>query len=234
MQQVTETIIYKEIKQAILKRKLRPNTQLVEDVLAESFGVSRTLIRQALRRLSYEKIVNIVPNKGSFVACPSIEEAEQIINVRRALEIESARLVCKTITDQQINQLEKIINEERNFALAGNKFDSLQLALDFHIEMAEFTRNSYLYRYIEELASLVYVIVTFYGAENLFCGYEDHEEILNAIKQRDKQKTVNLTIKHFNKFDPTDLDNGPQYSISLQEIFKKNNHAAKSKKGRPV
>ena len=114
MEQVTETQICKEIKQAIMQRKLRPNTQLIEEVLAESFGVSRTLIRQALRRLAYEKIVRIVPNKGSFVACPTTEEAKEICEVRTALEVESTRLACQKITDEQITLIALLVEEEKS------------------------------------------------------------------------------------------------------------------------
>lgn len=220
MEQASETLIYKEIKQAILQRKLRPNTQLVEDVLAESFGVSRTIIRQALRRLSYEKIVTIIPNKGSFVACPTVEEAKQIFKVRKVLEIESTRLACNIISDEQLSQIFMIIDDERNATLSGNKFDSLQLSIDFHLRMAEFTGNSYLYRYLEELTSLVYVIVTFYGAENLFCGCEEHTEILEAIKQKNEDLAVNLTIKHFDKFDSMIFYN-ENYALPIHEIFSK-------------
>lgn len=221
MDQLSETFICKEIKQAIVQRKLRPNTQLVEEVLAESFGVSRTLIRQALRRLSYEKLVKIIPNKGSFVACPTIEEAKQIFQVRTALEIESTRIACQVITDEQISQIAALIEEEHNSALAGNRFESLQLSIDFHLKIAEFAGNSFLYRYLEELTSLVYVIVTFYGAENLFCGDKDHQDILEAIKQRNQDLAVNLTIEHFRKFDSVKFDN-ELFALPIQEIFKRN------------
>lgn len=211
MEQLTETQICKEIKQAIMQRKLRPNTQLIEEVLAESFGVSRTLIRQALRRLAYEKIVRIIPNKGSFVACPTTEEAKEIFEVRTALEIQCIRMACQILTEEQIAQIALIIEEEKKAALAGNKFDSLQLSIDFHLKMAEFVGNSYLYRYLEELTSLVYVMVTFYGAENLFCGYEDHLKILEAVKLRDEDLASSLMLKHFGKFDPVVFENEPYF-----------------------
>jgi len=218
MEEVSETKIYNEIKQAILQRRLRPNTQLVEDVLAESFGVSRTIIRQALRKLSYEKIVTIIPNKGAFVACPNAEAAKQIFAVREMLETGSTRLLCQTVTEGQISQIASIIEEEQKAFLARSKFNSLQLSLEFHLKIAEFTGNSYLYRYLEELASLVYVIVTFYGAEDLFCGSDEHSKILEAIKLRDDELAVKLTIKHFRKFDSMVFDNG---TYPLQEIFRK-------------
>lgn len=194
-----------------MQRKLRPNTQLIEEVLAESFGVSRTLIRQALRRLAYEKIVRIIPNKGSFVACPTTEEAKEIFEVRTALEIQCVRMACHVLTGEQIAQIALNIEEEKKAALAGNKFDSLQLSIDFHLKMAEFVGNSYLYRYLEELTSLVYVMVTFYGAEDLFCGYEDHLEILEAVEQRDEERAVGLMSKHFNKFDLVAFENEPYF-----------------------
>lgn len=220
MEQTSENQIYKEIKQAILQRKLRPNTQLVEEDLAESFGVSRTLIRQALRRLSYEKIVTMIPNKGAFVACPTVEEARQIFEIRQMLEVATIALACRNITDDQIRQIKSLIDDERDASLKGDKFGSLQLSIDFHLRIAEVTGNSYLCRYLEELTSLVYVIVTFYGAEDLFCGYEEHYEILEAIKQRDESLAAKLMDKHFTKFDTVVFSN-ETYSLPIQEIFKR-------------
>lgn len=221
MEQLTETQICKEIKQAIMQRKLRPNTQLIEEVLAESFGVSRTLIRQALRRLAYEKIVKIIPNKGSFVACPTTKEAKEIFEVRRALEIECIRMACPILTEEQIAEIESLVQEEKKAALVGNKFDSLQLSIDFHLKIADFVGNSYLYRYLEELTSLVYVFVTFYGADNLFCGYVEHQNILEAIKKRDEKLAVELMTKHFRKFDPVEFDNEPEF-LPIEQVFKRN------------
>ncbi len=98
MLQANEIEIYKAIKDAIIQQKLRPNMQLVEEVLADSFGVSRTPVRNVLRRLASEKLVTVIPYKGTFVACPSIHEAKEVFEMRRVLEAGAIRKVCRTLS----------------------------------------------------------------------------------------------------------------------------------------
>ena len=74
-----EREIYRDIKLAITQHKLLPNSQLVEDALAEAFEVSRTPIRNVLRRLEMEKLVTVIPYRGAFVSCPSVDEAREVL-----------------------------------------------------------------------------------------------------------------------------------------------------------
>lgn len=214
-----EQTIYNGIKQAILEHKLRPNTQLVEDALAETFKVSRTPVRQALRKLAYENLVKIIPNKGAFVNCPTIEEAKDIIEVRETLEAGAVRLLCGKITEQQINELTAIVEEERKASLANDKFGSLKLSLGFHLKIGELTGNSYYYRYLEELTSLVFVIVTFYGAEETFSGWQAHMELIDIIKEKDPDKAEKFMIDHLEKV-ASGINFNDSFTISIEELFK--------------
>ena len=75
---LTEDSIYAELYNAILERRLSPKTKLGENLLAEHYGVSRTIVRQVLLRLSHDRLVKLEPNRGAFVASLSLEEAKQI------------------------------------------------------------------------------------------------------------------------------------------------------------
>lgn len=220
MQQKNETVIYTSIKQAIIEHKLPPNTQLVEDVLAESFGVSRTLVRQALRRLSYEKLVKIIPHKGAFVACPTVEEAKQIFEIREVLEAAATRQACRNATEEQIEQIAALIRQERNANLKDDAFESLRLSLNFHLKIAELTHNSYYQRYLEELTSLIYVIVSFYGTKKIFCGCDEHEELLNLIKEGKEDLAEKFMIEHLREVNKG-INFNETFSLSLGDIFKK-------------
>lgn len=213
-----EQIIYDSIKQAVRQRKLRPNTQLVEDVLAESFKVSRTLVRQALRRLAYEGLVKIIPYKGAFVACPGIEEAKHIMEIRGALEAAAVRQTCRNITEEQIQELEAMVEEEHKAHLVGDKFNSLELSLGFHLKIAEFTGNSYYYRYLEELTSLVNIIVTFYGSEKTFCGCDDHLELVSLIRQREEDLAAKFMIDHLQEV-VAGINLQEDFSTTIEELF---------------
>ena len=75
--------VHKDLYKAIIDHRIAPGTPLQEDALAQAFGISRTLIRKALQRLAHERLVELVPNKGAFVAKPSAEEARHVFEARR-------------------------------------------------------------------------------------------------------------------------------------------------------
>ena len=85
--------VYSALKRAILEQALKPGVKLPEDAIGEQFGVSRTLVREALVRLSGEGLIDLRANKGASVAQPSLEEGRSIFAVRQALE----RLVMETL-----------------------------------------------------------------------------------------------------------------------------------------
>ena len=104
--------IYDALRRAILEQALRPGMKLPEDTIGEQFGVSRTLVREALKRLAVEGLVELKPNKGASVAYPTLDEARDVFEVRRTLE----RLVVQSLAGRlsvvQIATLEHHIRRE--------------------------------------------------------------------------------------------------------------------------
>ncbi len=90
----TEDVIYTELYNAILERRLPPETKLGENLLAEHYGVSRTIIRQGLQRLAHDRLVKLEPNRGAFVGSLSLQEAKQIYEAWRS-QPEMGRLLLK-------------------------------------------------------------------------------------------------------------------------------------------
>ncbi|MGL5010262.1 MAG: GntR family transcriptional regulator, partial [Paracoccaceae bacterium] len=78
--------VHTKLRQAILEQRLKPGTRLPEDSIGEGFGTSRTIAREALGRLAMEGLVDLVPNRGAFVANPSLDEGRDIFLVRKGLE----------------------------------------------------------------------------------------------------------------------------------------------------
>ncbi|MFC7394793.1 GntR family transcriptional regulator [Scopulibacillus cellulosilyticus] len=228
MNLVNETEIYKAIKSAIIQQKVRPNTQLVEEVLAESFGVSRTPVRNALRRLAFEKLVTIIPHKGTFVSAPSVEDAKEVFEMRRLLETAAIRQGCSYFTEGQFRELKQLLDDEHRAHEEGDFFAALQISGDFHLKIAELTRNSYLYRYLEELVSLTYVIIAFYGYRHLTsCSSHEHDQILEAMKKRDVEIAVDLISDHLTKIEMSlDFTENIAASMSLTDIFSIKSHSS--------
>ena len=84
------------LTRAIVEHRLQPGSKLAEQKLADHFGVSRTLVRQALFQLAQNRLVRMEPARGAFVAAPSTDEARQVFAVRRMLETEMTRAGRRT------------------------------------------------------------------------------------------------------------------------------------------
>lgn len=216
-----ELAIYNKIKEAIIQQKLRPNMQLVEKEIAESFGVSRTPVRNVLRRLSYERLVKIIENKGAFVTSSSVEEAKEVFEMRRILEAEVVQKACRFCTEEQLLELEKMVEEEHKVHHQMEFSESIQLSGDFHLKIAEMTGNSYFYQYLEDLVSLTHVIISIYGRnqeQKVACLH--HRHIFEAVKKRDEDLAEKLAIEHLNEMeDNLHFSERLQLPVNLSEIF---------------
>ncbi|MEC2076637.1 GntR family transcriptional regulator [Metabacillus fastidiosus] len=216
-----ESEIYKQIKQAIIHQKLRPNTQLVEKEIAETFGVSRTPVRNVLRRLSYERLVKIIENKGAFVACSSVEEAKEVFEMRRILEAQAVRRACRLSTKEQIDELEKMVQHELKIYKDLDYIEAIQMSGDFHLKVAELAGNTYFYKYLEDLINLTYVIISIYGRgneEKSTCLH--HLHIFDAIKQRDEDLAERLATEHLQEIEENlHFNEELQIPASFSEIF---------------
>jgi DNA-binding transcriptional regulator YhcF (GntR family) len=120
--------IAEAITLAIVERRLMPGTKLVEQQIADVFSVSRTVVRQALNRLSRDRLVTLEPARGAFVATPSVEEARQVFEVRRLVEGGMVRRLAAVITEAQAAQLHAHLAQERQ-ALARSDVSGRTAAL---------------------------------------------------------------------------------------------------------
>ncbi|TYP73343.1 GntR family transcriptional regulator [Paenibacillus methanolicus] len=213
-----EQEIYREIKLAITQHKLLPNTQLIEDALAEAFRVSRTPIRNVLRRLAMEKLVTVIPYRGSFVSCPSVEDARAVFEMRRVIEPSMVRKVCAAASTEQIAQLRELLREEHQASHAGDVVGALDVTVDFHLKLAELAHNSYYYTFLEELISLTSVIIALYGTNQAFC--RDHEELVEAIMLKDGNLAARVMTDHLLQIERSlDFSIATGSVANLSEIF---------------
>ncbi|MCL1472222.1 GntR family transcriptional regulator [Argonema antarcticum A004/B2] len=192
----TEDFIYTELYNAILERRLPPETKLGENLLAEHYGVSRTIIRQVLMRLSHDRLVKLEPNRGAFVATLSLAEAKQIYEAWRLTEAAIVRDVTKTITKKQIAVLQALVAEER---LACEQQDLpwlTRLSAQFHLQLADLCTNKYLGRFLKELVPQT-SLAFFYEVRNMpICTKDEHSEILDYIASGDVEAAVAAAMRH--------------------------------------
>ena len=182
---------------AIVEHRLHPGTKLAEQKLADHFGVSRTLVRQALFQLAQKRLIRMEPARGAFVATPSSDEARQVFAVRRMLEAEMTRNFVRHVTPAQVKALNDHVAQEKAAVSSGDVPGRTDLLGDFHVRMAELMNNQVLAQMLGELISRCALITLMYqsthAAEH---SAEEHAEIIKAIAAKDEDLAVRLMDEH--------------------------------------
>ncbi len=197
METSTTDAIVQALTKAIVDHRLHPGTKLAEQKLADHFGVSRTLVRQALFQLSQNRLIRLEPARGAFVAAPSVEEARQVFAVRRMLEAEMTRNFVREATPARIKALKAHVQREKA-SLSGNDASSrVELLGDFHVRMAELMGNQVLAQLLNELISRCALITLMYQSQKAAeHSHEEHAEIVKALSQGDAELAVRLMNEH--------------------------------------
>ena len=194
--------VYMELRGKILSRELKPAQRLLEVKIANEMGVSRTPVREALRRLANEGLVKIVPNSGARVASPSSHEMDNSYSVREYLENMSVELACRTGMDKRtLERLDGLVRDGDAAYDAGDVDAFLAANNDFHCIIAEAGKNYVLSEYVDNIIQRTNVYIYFYSkfieAENKSSG--EHRAILRAIAQRDRIGAQELMKQHLER-----------------------------------
>lgn len=214
--------IYEEMLTAILEQRLAPGTKLSEDTLGEIFGVSRSIIRIVLQQLAHERIVQIQPNRGAFVAEPSHEEAREVLQARRLIEEGVIRLAVNKHTDTEIRDLREMVAQEQKSLDRGNHKTWVRQSGDFHLKLAAIAGNQTLSAYVKELVSRNSLIIVQYQKGNLSaCSCDEHSEIIDAIDARDEDKAAALMLAHLQACEDQLNLNGGEPKSDLYAVFSK-------------
>ena len=197
MEPSTTSMIVEAITRAIVEHRLQPGSKLAEQKLADHFGVSRTLVRQALFQLAQNRLVRMEPARGAFVAAPTVEEARQVFQVRRMLETEMTREFVRSVTPARIRALKEHMARERAAVDNQDAAGGIELLGDFHVRMAELCGNEVLAQILRDLVSRSSLISLMYQREGAALhSQEEHVEIVRALAARDEKKAVRLMQEH--------------------------------------
>ena len=193
---ITHSIV-EALTRAIVEHRLLPGAKLAEQKLANHFGVSRTLVRQALFQLSQNRLIRLVPARGAFVAAPSVEEAKQVFAVRRMLETQMVSEFVGNITPAKIQSLKAHIQQEREAVAKEDVSGRTELLGDFHVHMAGLMGNQVLAQMLGELISRCALITLMYQSRSeAQHSTDEHEEIVLALEAKDARKAVQLMSEH--------------------------------------
>lgn len=219
-----EIHVYNHIKAAILSRKLAPGKQLVENSISSTLGVSRTPIRNAIKKLSLEGLVDIFPNRGAFVTSPCKDEIIQAYELRAKLEYLAASIAMDFMDENDFLMIKKIIEEER-LGLTQNKNseDYVKLNKAFHIAITKKCNNKFLNEFIEKLINQTNIYLILYdeyfeNPEQEPFSPEEHTYIVTLMENKDKDGLKIALENHF-QHSIKSLDIRNSGYKELDEIF---------------
>ena len=185
-----------ELRRLILTGRHKPGDRLVEDKLSTELGVSRVPVREALRTLAAEGLVDIPPRRGASVAALSSGVARDLVEVRATLEGLNARLAARHHEPAIIAELQQVLTEGNRAAQEGNVDDLVRLNGAFHDKLAEAGRNGVLWdimRTLRERTSLVFARNTAARSQD---DWDEHSRILAAVIDGDEELAALLATRH--------------------------------------
>jgi DNA-binding GntR family transcriptional regulator len=191
--------VAQELRRSILTNHRKPGDRLVEDRLSEELGVSRVPIREALRALAAEGLVDVQARRGASVAEITPEMARDLVEVRATLEGLNARLAARHHEPGIIAKLREVLDEGNGAAKSRNVDDLVRLNGEFHDGLAEAGRNSILWdimRMLRERTSLVFAANTARRAEQ---DWREHSAILAAVIDGDEELASMLATRHVHR-----------------------------------
>ena len=191
-------VVFNTLRNAILTGELSPGERLMEIKLADKLGVSRTPIREAIRKLELEGLVVNTPRKGAEVANISAEDLRDVLEVRRSLEVLAISLACEKKTDETLALLYENIDAFKHSIDAEATSDIASVDVTFHDIIYKATGNNRLIQILNNISEQMYRYRFEYikNKESWNRLVEEHMNIYEAIKNRDKDLAVKSILLH--------------------------------------
>ncbi|MDU4892540.1 MAG: GntR family transcriptional regulator [Clostridium sp.] len=191
-------LVLGELRNAIFMGYIKPGDRLVETTIANSMGISRTPVREALRQLESEGLAINMPRKGTVVKGICVEDAREIYEIREVLEGLAARGACLHISRMEIRELRQIIRDmdqciknkdEETYSYVHNRFN--RIIIDSSKNKRLIDQMESIYEYLKSLRR-----ISLLTEERKFEALKEHIEIVNAIENGDEDEAEKLTRLH--------------------------------------
>jgi GntR family transcriptional regulator, rspAB operon transcriptional repressor len=193
---------YEQLRRMIVTLELEPGTAVDERTLMEHLEIGRTPLREAIQRLAHEGLITHTPRRGSWVSPLSFTELQHVIDARRMLEVECARLAAINISPLEIEQLREQVLASSDAVRGGDAEASVFVDQVFHRQIACGTGNRYLVRMIEQLQHelLRYWYVSSMRVGNLGPIVDHHLTLIEAIASGDTDTAAEEMDQHVTMF----------------------------------
>ena len=189
-------VVSEQIRSRILDGTLKPGERLVEDRLSAELGVSRVPVREALRGLSAEGLVTLLPHRGATVIEVTPESVAELVEVRALLEGLNARLAAQRHDPELVGQLEDTLRRGNQAAKTGTAEELAHLNAEFHERLAVASRNAVLSEVMRGLRERTSIAFAINGRTRAREDWDEHAGILAAVIAGDAELAALLATRH--------------------------------------
>lgn len=189
--------VYNALAKRIIKRRLRAGTRLVENEMAEDFGISRIPIREALNRLAQDGLIELTPRKGARVKHLKIQDVEEVYDLRRILESFAIEKAATSIKKEELNQIKRLLKKN-----SGSSEKRLEYFLDsdlrLHSLFINCCNNSRLIKILKNLHNFInsFRILDAQYEERIRQAHQEHKDIVKALVEKDARRAKSLIEEH--------------------------------------
>ncbi|RJF95308.1 GntR family transcriptional regulator [Noviherbaspirillum saxi] len=192
-----EERMYFEIYDAIMEHRLPAGTKLTEQALSEIYDLARHNVRKVLIKLAADGLVDLEPNRGAYIASPTEQEAQDMFELRQTLEQLVMQKVAQSATAADFARLRRMIDDERDAYMQGNRPLWIRLSADFHIELAKLGGNLLLVDMLRRLVSRTTLLIsTTETTGQQPCSFDEHLAVVDALEKKDQQGAQHEMARH--------------------------------------
>lgn len=198
-------VVVDNIRQAIISGEFPAGMRLMELQLAEEMGVSRTPVREAIRKMELEGLVVMIPRRGAYVADISIKDINEVYEIRTALDVLAAGLAAERIDDDEIKEMKQLLDADKPLVAAKDYPKIIENDTAFHDVIYKASRNK---RCMNIISNLREQITAIRGRSMPYPGrletmLKEHENIYEAIAQRSVDKAQKAVRTHMENAERT-------------------------------
>ena len=191
-------VIFNTLRDAIVSGELKPGERLMEVSLAEKMGVSRTPVREAVRKLEMEGLEKMTPRKGTHVAELSVKDIIDVLEIRAALDKLATKLAAERISKDELRRLETIHRQYIASLEKENLAAAIKKDVEFHEAIYNASGNKKLVNVAGNLREQIYRFRVIYmkGFSNAEDVLKEHEQILKSISEGNCEEAGKLAEEH--------------------------------------
>ncbi|MDH6261787.1 GntR family transcriptional regulator [Bradyrhizobium sp. BR13661] len=187
--------------QAVFEQRVPPGARLTEEALAETFGVSRTVIRQVIARLVQDGILIKQATGATNVAAPTRSETKKMLTVRHMIEPEIVRSLATRSGSLSFDALKSHLDKEDQARAARDRATLVRLVGEFHLMLAQMTDNPILIRLLTKLQALVCLAILLYATEEDACPKGEHRGIVEAMIAGEGERAAEIMRHHLHHIE---------------------------------